>query len=69
MKRMVVVAAVLVLTLVAFRRFGPTLGKRAMAKCQEMMASHRGDIGAELADPPATSIEEPAGSAESSVER
>jgi hypothetical protein len=51
MKKMIVVAAVLVLTFVAFRRFGPTLGKRAMAKCQEkcqeMMASHQVDVGAE----------------------
>jgi hypothetical protein len=51
MKKMNVVAPVLVLTFVAFRRFGPTLGKRAMAKCQEkcqeMMASHQVDVGAE----------------------
>ena len=66
MKKMMVVAAGLVLTFVALRRFGPTLGKRAMAKCQAMMASHQGDVGAELADPRATSNEEPAASAESS---
>jgi hypothetical protein len=73
MKKMIVVAAVLVLMVVAFRRFGPTLHKRAMAKCQEMMAkcqemmaSHQGDVAAELADPRATSNEEPAASAESS---
>jgi hypothetical protein len=63
MKKMIFVAAVLVLTFFAFRRFGPTLGKRAMAKCQEkcqeMMASHQADGGAELADPSATSNEEP----------
>ena len=65
MKKMIVVAAALVLTFVAFRRFGPTLGKRALAmcqeKCQEMMASHQGDVGAELADLGATSNEEAGG--------
>ena len=70
MKKMMVVAAVVALTFVALRRFGPTLGKRAIAmcqeKCQEMMASHQGDVGAVLADPRATSNEEQAASAESS---
>ena len=65
MKKMMVVAAVLVLTVVAFRRFGPTLAKRAMAhcqemmaKCQEMMAGHLGDAG-ELLGPDVPSKDEP----------
>ena len=60
-----VVAAVLVLTVVAFGRFGPTLAKRAMAhcqemmaKCQEMMAGHLGDAG-ELLGPDVPSKDEP----------
>lgn len=59
MKKMIVVAAVLVLTVVAFRRFGPTLGKRAMARCQEMMAGHLGDVGAELSGSCVASKDEP----------
>jgi hypothetical protein len=35
-KKLIVGAGVLVLALAALRRFGPALGKRAMAKCQEM---------------------------------
>jgi hypothetical protein len=45
MKRMIVVATVLVLTVVTLRRFGPTLVKRAMAKCEEMMAGRQGGAG------------------------
>ncbi len=46
----VIAGAFFVLILLALRRFGPALGKRAMAKCQEMMASHRDDAGAGLPD-------------------
>jgi hypothetical protein len=60
MKKMVVGLAVLVLTFVALRRFGPALGKRAMAKCQEMMASHQGAGWGDLKDRRDTSKEEPA---------
>jgi hypothetical protein len=42
MRKFVVFATVLVLTIVALRRFGPTLGKRAMTKCQQMMAKYQG---------------------------
>jgi hypothetical protein len=35
-KKVMVAAGVLVLALTALRRFGPTLGKRAMTKCEEM---------------------------------
>jgi hypothetical protein len=59
MKKMIVVAAVLVLTFVAFRRFGPTLGKRAMAKCQEMMAGHLEDAGEGLSGPCVAPKDEP----------
>jgi hypothetical protein len=41
MRKFVVFATVLVLTIVALRRFGPTLGKRAMTKCQQMMAKYQ----------------------------
>jgi hypothetical protein len=53
MKKFVVVATVLALTIVALRRFGPTLGKRAMTKCQEMMSRRQGPgerPGVELQD-------------------
>jgi hypothetical protein len=50
MKKLIVGGAVLVLILVALRRFGPALGERAMAKCQEMMTGHRKDEGAGLPD-------------------
>lgn len=60
MKKVIVGAAAFVLTLVALRRFGPAVGKRAMTKCQEMMARHRGDPGAEVADPFVPLKEEPA---------
>jgi hypothetical protein len=65
-KKLVVGAGVFVLALAVLCRFGPALGKRAMAKCQEMFdrmpeefsaqtdARHRGDTGAELADPART---------------
>jgi hypothetical protein len=66
MKKMIVVAAVFALTFVALRRFGPTVGKRAMAKCQEMMANHQGDVRAELADPSGRTNEEPTGFAAAS---
>jgi hypothetical protein len=36
MRKAIIGAAVLVLALVAIRRFGPALGKRAMSQCQEM---------------------------------
>jgi len=36
MKKVIIGAAVFALALVALRRFGPALGKRAMSKCQEM---------------------------------
>jgi hypothetical protein len=35
-KKLVVGVGVFVLALAALRRFGPALGKRSMAKCQEM---------------------------------
>jgi hypothetical protein len=35
-KKVIVAAGVFVLALAALRRFGPALGKRAMAKCEEM---------------------------------
>jgi hypothetical protein len=40
MKKFVFFVTVLVFAVVAFRRFGPTLSKRAVTKCQEMMAKH-----------------------------
>jgi hypothetical protein len=36
MRKAIIGAAVLVLALVAIRRFGPALRKRAMSQCQEM---------------------------------
>ena len=45
MKKFVLFLTVLVLAIVALRRFGPTLRARAMTKCQEMMASHAGGPG------------------------
>jgi hypothetical protein len=36
-KKIIVAVGVLVLALVALRRFGPALVKRAMTKCQEMV--------------------------------
>jgi hypothetical protein len=60
MKKMIVGAAVFVLALTAIRRFGPTVGKRAMTKCREMMARDGGDPGAEVTDPCVPSKEEPA---------
>jgi hypothetical protein len=42
MKKSAFFVTVLVFAIVALRRFGPTLGKRAVAKCQEMMAKHAG---------------------------
>jgi hypothetical protein len=40
MKKFGLFVTVLILAVVAFRRFGPTLSKRAVTKCQEMMAKH-----------------------------
>ena len=37
MRKVLFGALVLFAAVVVLRRFGPTLGKRAMAKCQEMM--------------------------------
>lgn len=45
MRKFVVFVTVLVLAIVALRRFGSTLGKRALTKCQEMMARHAGAPG------------------------
>jgi hypothetical protein len=39
MKKMFVIAAAFVVALIALRRFGPALAKRAMAKCEEMMGA------------------------------
>lgn len=36
MKKVIVAAGVFVLALVALRRYGPALGKRAMRNCEEM---------------------------------
>lgn len=55
MKRIIVGVMVLAVAAVALRRFGPAVGERAMAKCAEMMAKHRGDVGAEFSDPVRTS--------------
>jgi hypothetical protein len=43
MKKVIVGSTVFVLTLVALRRFGPALGRLAMRKCEQMMATHSGD--------------------------
>ena len=53
MKKLIA-GAFFVLILLALRRFGPGIGKRAMAKCQEMMASHREDAAAGPPDPEGT---------------
>jgi hypothetical protein len=45
MKKFVFFVTVLVFAIVALRRFGPTMGKRAVTKCQEMMARHAGGPG------------------------
>jgi hypothetical protein len=45
MKKFIFFTTVVGLALVALRRLGPTLGKRAMAKCQELMARHEGQPG------------------------
>jgi hypothetical protein len=42
MKKFAFFVTVLVFAIVALRLFGPTLGKRAMTKCQELMARHEG---------------------------
>lgn len=54
MKKLIAGAALLVLILFALRRFGPAIGTKAMAKCQELMTSHRADAGAEPTDQDAT---------------
>jgi hypothetical protein len=45
MKKVIFSATFIGLAIVALRRFGPMLGKRAMAKCQELMARHEGQPG------------------------
>jgi hypothetical protein len=45
MKKFILFALVIGLAIVALRSLGPTLGKRAMAKCQELMARHEGQPG------------------------
>jgi hypothetical protein len=64
MKRFIFVATILGLTIVALRRFGPTMGRRAMTKCQEMMARYQGQPGeapcAELRDEPTELASTPA---------
>ena len=42
MKKFVLFVTVLILAVVAFRRFGPALSKPAVTKCEEMMAKHAG---------------------------
>jgi hypothetical protein len=59
MKRLIVGGAVVALILVALRRFGPAMGERAMAKCQEMMMGHGKDEGAGLPHPDAAANGEP----------
>jgi hypothetical protein len=49
MKKLFVVAAIFAVTVVALRRFGPALAKRAMAKCEGMMGA-RGEAREEFAD-------------------
>jgi hypothetical protein len=58
MKKLFAVAAIFAVTVIALRRFGPALAKRAMAKCDEMMEA-RGE--AREASPDSfASTEEPA---------
>ena len=45
MKKLLFGAAALFVVFAVFRRFAPTVGKRAMEKCQEMMSGARGERG------------------------
>jgi hypothetical protein len=53
MKKLIVIVAGLIVIFVVLRRLGPEVRERAVAKCQEMMTSHRKDEGARLPDPDA----------------
>jgi hypothetical protein len=37
MKKLFVMASIFAVAVISFRRFGPALAKRAMAKCEELM--------------------------------
>jgi hypothetical protein len=47
MRKLLFGALALFVALAALRRFGPTVGKRAMERCQEMMQSGAETRGAE----------------------
>lgn len=44
MKKLMLGAAVLVIALVAVRRFGPRLAEKGMQKCQQMFERAGGDV-------------------------
>jgi hypothetical protein len=52
-KKLIVIAVGSIAVFAVLRRFGPAMRERAVAKCQEMMTSHRRDAGAGLPDPDA----------------
>jgi hypothetical protein len=56
MRKVLFGALVLFAAVVVFHRFGPTVGKRAMAKCQEMMGGVPDERGLEEATQLASSL-------------
>ncbi len=59
MKKFVAITAASVVVFALLRHFGPALRDRAMARCQEMMARHQGDVGAGPSDP-SVALKDPA---------